>query len=75
MIFKDLGDFITTIAYDSDNKIEFIGTAEPGSSKGDAVWKISKMTYDGDNLIDIQFADGDLAYDNIWDNRESLSYS
>lgn len=75
MAFKDIGDFITAISYTAGGKTEFIGKAEPGSNKGSAAWKITKFTYTKDNLTDIQYADGNLIYDNIWDDRESLSYS
>ena len=61
--------------YSSGNLI-YQGKAVPGSSKASAVWRIAFFTYDvDDNLTDLQFADGNLNYDNIWNDRTSLSYS
>ena len=62
-------------AYDGGDNLVYLGRAVPGSAKGDAVWQISKFIYSGSNLTDVQWADGDQNYDNVWDNRASLSYS
>lgn len=51
------------------------GIAEPGASKSAAVWRIAKFTYSGTDLIEQQWADGNILYDNVWDDRVSLSYS
>lgn len=66
-----------TSAYDYDgsgNPI-YIGKATAGSAKSTAVWQIKKLTWDGNNLTDIQWANGNTNYDNVWNNRASLSYS
>ena|SRR3990167_745987 len=66
----------TVLDYDGSNNLIYSGLASPGSSKAVAVWQIKKYTYDGSsNLTDIQYADGNLEYDNIWNNRASGSYS
>ena len=61
--------------YDGSNNLIYQGQAAPGSSKAAAVWKITSFTYSGGNLTDIQWADGNLNEDNIWNDRVSLSYS
>lgn len=54
----------------------YAGRAFPGSSKASAVWQIYKLTYDSnDSVIDIQWADGNSDFDNIWNNRAGLTYS
>lgn len=53
----------------------YIGKASPGTATSSAAWQIQKLTYSGSNITDIQWADGDISFDNIWDNRDSLSYS
>ena len=63
-----------SVEYSGSNPI-YVGETEPGSGKGEAKWKIMKIGYSGDNPSDIQYADGDTKYDNIWDNRGSLNYS
>jgi hypothetical protein len=61
--------------YNGDGNPIYIGEASPGSAKGDAKWRIRKLTYSGTNITDIQWADGDTNYNNVWNDRVSLSYS
>jgi len=61
--------------YDSSNNLIYKGEANAGSAKSAAAWKITKYTYSNGNITDIQWADGNLQEDNVWDNRVSLSYS
>lgn len=51
----------------------YLGKAFPGSDSGDAKWQIKKID-ESDGTV-ITWADGDSDFDNIWDDRESLSYS
>lgn len=53
----------------------FIGWAPPSKLTSDAVWKISKQTFSGSNLVRRQWADGNTKFDNVWDDRAILSYS
>lgn len=50
----------------------YIGKAATGTATSAASWKISKLD---DSTGRLTWADGDANYDNIWDNRASLSYS
>lgn len=60
----------------SGTNVIYIGKAAQGSATSAAVWLIRKLTYDGsNNCTNIQFANGSSAYNAIWDNRASLSYS
>ena len=56
----------------SDGTYRYYGFAYPGSSTADAVWRIVRKTI---SSKDIDHADGDLEFDNVWDNYASLSYS
>ena len=68
--------FIKRISYTATDKEEYIGFAEPGSSSASAVWQIQKLTYDGsDRLVSVLYADGDLKFNNVWDDRTSPTYS
>jgi len=68
--------YTSRFAYNSDGDLEYYGIAVAGSATSEAVWQIRKYFYDSDgNLISVVFADGDTKYNNIWDNRTSLSYS
>ena len=69
------GESVVTLRLDKvSTTTTYIGEAIPGSSESDSVWRIKRMVEDGDDL-QILFADGDSNFDNIWDNRVSLSYS
>lgn len=63
------------LAYEAQGLQEYIGEAEPGSATSAAVWRIRKLVYSGTQLTEILWADGNTKFDNIWDNRASLSYS
>jgi len=72
-IQKD-GDFAVNVQIDSgDSNIEYVGTAAIGSATSAAVWKIKRINYTTGTVI--EYADGDESFNNIFDNRESLSYS
>ena len=57
------------------SNVVYLGKAKPGKSESDAFWQIMKFTYSGDNVTQIDFADGNDNFDNIWDNRTGYSYS
>ncbi|RKX65205.1 MAG: hypothetical protein DRP42_05155 [Tenericutes bacterium] len=52
----------------------YVCTAPPGTLSSAASWKVKRLDETGDYLV-IEYADGDDEYDNIADNRASLSYS
>lgn len=53
----------------------YIGTAAPGTATSEDKWKITKLTYDGNNVTSLLYAAGTPNFDQVWDNRSSLSYS
>jgi len=57
-----------------DSSNTYLGTASVGSATSSASWQIKKIIESG-TLTSILFADGDTSYDNVWDDRASLSYS
>lgn len=50
----------------------YFGFAAPASATSAARWKVKRLTQ-ATNVF--QLADGNDQYDNVWDNRASLSYS
>jgi hypothetical protein len=56
-------------------KLLYIGTASPGSSTASAVWRTQKYLYTGVDVTSVLYADGNAQFDNVWDDRASLSYS
>lgn len=72
-----MANFETRSFVDStDPLVTYIGKAIPSpiSNEGMAVWQIQRITLSGDDVV-IEWADGDAEFDNIWNNRESLTYS
>jgi len=53
----------------------YVGYAKPGSSTASAVWRILRIDDSVTDTSTVAWADGNLNFDNIWDNKESLSYS
>lgn len=51
----------------------YVGEASSKSSTADPVWSIFKVVVSG-TLVSIKFADGNADYDNVWDDRASLTY-
>jgi hypothetical protein len=63
------------VAIDEVNKnLSYIGKSVIGSSQASAVWQISRLQTTG-NVTLLQYADGDDSFNNIWNNRASLTYS
>lgn len=60
--------------YDSSSNLIFLGKGKQGAVNGDASWRIQQFTWSGGNLVSITWADGDSEFDNVWNNRASLSY-
>ena len=59
---------------DSVGATTYIGEAIPGTATSAALWRIKRMVETGPDLV-ITWADGNESFDNVWDNRASLSYS
>jgi hypothetical protein len=84
--FRDAGDNATKVAVTDESTIYFvavdevnknlsyIGKSVIGSSQAGAVWQISRLQTTGTVTL-LQYADGDNSFDNIWNNRASLTYS
>lgn len=69
----------TTISYktiiDEVNKnLSYVGDAIPGTVTSASLWKIRRIQTSG-SVTTVSFADGNSNFDNIWDNRASLTYS
>jgi hypothetical protein len=57
----------------ASSSITYYGFAKTGTATSAASWKVIRHTTTNPQAL--EFADGNHAYDNIWDNRASLSYS
>lgn len=52
----------------------YIGFAVPGTATSAASWQIQRVV-EASSITTVTYADGNANYDNVWDNRASLSYS
>lgn len=69
-----LGAGATAIRFDgAASPILYLGVADAGSINSAAVWQITR--FDVTSGVTQTYADGDALYNNVWDNRGSLSYS
>lgn len=55
----------------------YIGEARVGALTSDAIWRIQRITFTtpGQDDMDLEWADGNNAYNKVWDDRLGLSYS
>jgi hypothetical protein len=51
----------------------YLGKAFTGTATSEAKWQIKKIDESAGTVI--TWADGNSDFDNVWDNRQSLSYS
>jgi hypothetical protein len=59
----------------ASSTLYYIGVALVGATPASATWQVRRLTFDGSGGVVIEWADGNTSYDNVWDNRASLSYS
>ena len=52
----------------------YLGYANPGTLTSAALWAVKKVVETGGDAV-FTWADGDKEFDNIWDDRLSLTYS
>ena len=57
----------------TDGSVIYTGLAIMSSTTDEAVWQIKRTTISGSSIKD-EWADGDINFDNIFDNRGSLTY-
>lgn len=65
----------TKLLDEASATVTYLGEAVPESPMSSAVWRIQKITFDsGGDVESVYFAEGGL-FDQIWNNRGSLTYS
>jgi hypothetical protein len=64
---------LTFFLDDSASPVLYMGWALPGSLESEAKWRICKV--DTSSGVSMKYADGNINFDNIWENRVGLSYS
>ena len=61
------------ILVDDTGTYVYVGYAIPGSNTSTTAWKIKRIKTT--NVVEILYADGNAFYDNVWNNRASLTYN
>ena len=56
--------------------VTYVGKAAPGTVTSSALWQVQKVDESGTpETTVITFADGNSKFDNVWDDRATLTYS
>jgi len=68
--------FTTRLDTISSTSVTYVGKAGIGVSTSDPVWQIQKLDESGSpETLVITWADGNTNFDNVWDDRVTLTYS
>ena len=61
----------------TSSTVFYFGEANPGTLNADNVWRIRRITFitPGEDDVDVEWADGNANFDNVWDDRLILAYS
>lgn len=69
-------DLTQAIANNAQNMAEYVGEANPGTAKAATGWRIKKIVYDANNAVtDVLWAEGSNAFDKVWNDYATYSYS
>ena len=74
---SSVDSFDTTYAIrvdDASSTVTYVGEASIRSSEAAPVWRIKKLETVG-SVLSITWADGNMSFDNVWNDRATLSYS
>lgn len=58
----------------ASSSITYFGYADPGSLTSGATWRILRKEIVSATITEFKYADSDANYDNVWDDRASLTY-
>mgnify|MGYP001577280341 CR=1 FL=1 len=74
-VYQEIDDMVTRWDYASTT-IRYQGHASPGTATSAARWRIKRFTFDSQGRhTATEFAGGSGEYNQIWDDRASLSFS
>ncbi len=73
-VFPEITELFATRIHKPNQNLSFIGKAEIGSVDSGAVWQIQRITV-ASKVTSFLWANGNDEFTNVWDDRESLSYS
>jgi len=67
-----IGSAVELLKTDDTGTLTYVGNAVTGTATSAAAWKIKEITNASGDIV---WADGDGLYNNVWDNRASLTYT
>lgn len=67
--------YIKRVDFDPSGTPIYLGRALPGAAESASVWQIKKIVFGANDDVTETFADGNANFDNIWNDRLSLSYT
>jgi len=73
--YTEVSPYQVLIENDGSGNPLYVGESSPGAPSSGATWRIKKIAYSGGYVVSVKYADGDELFNNIWDNRASLTYS
>ena len=71
---EELEMYAKRVDFISDTLL-YRGEATPGSAESAAVWRIRRIAFAADDDVTEEWATGAATFDQVWDDRASLSYS
>lgn len=60
---------------ESDSTVTYVGLAVVGSLTSDPLWRIQKIDQSVAGMTSVTWAGGSNAFEQVWDDRTSLTYS
>lgn len=58
---------------DASTSVTYVGEASLGAPESSPIWRIKKLETIG-SVFKITWADGNQAFDNVWNDRSSLTF-
>lgn len=59
---------------ENTSSITYYGFALPGSSHASALWRILRAQQVTPKILEYKYADGNDLFDNVWNDRTTLTY-
>lgn len=70
---RDVIDTLAVRVDEASATVTYVGEAGPGAATSAAKWRIKKI--DTTSGTAVTWADGNVLFDNVWDDRAALTYS
>lgn len=72
---RNPGDLRTTRVDVASSTVTYVGKAVPGTATSAPAWQVQRLTTNSEGDLVVEWADGNVEFDNVWDDRAALSYA